>query len=61
MTHNNDAPHLCVQTLAGHVHIIPVEVIEKIISGEMAITDLDDWAIIVRAALAEWLHCRPKG
>jgi len=49
-------PHLCVQTLDGNVHVIPTGVFDKIISGAMNITDMDDWEIITRTAFSEWLR-----
>jgi len=52
----NNKPHLCVPTLDGNVHVIPAEVFDKIVSGEMKITDMDDWEIITRTAFSEWLR-----
>ena len=52
----NKKPHLCVPTLDGNAHVIPAEVFDKIISGEMKITDMDDWEIITRTAFSEWLR-----
>lgn len=52
----NNKPHLCVPTLDGNAHVIPVELFELIISGEMKITDMDDWEIITRTVFAEWLR-----
>lgn len=52
----DNKPHLCVPTLDGNAHVIPTEVFDKIISGEMKITDMDDWEIITRTAFSEWLR-----
>lgn len=52
----NNKPHLCVPTVDGNVHIIPEEVFDKIVSGEMKITDIDDWEIIVRTVFSQWLQ-----
>ena len=52
----NNKPHLCVPTLDGNVHVIPTEVFDKIVSGEMKITDMEDWEIITRTAFSEWLR-----
>jgi len=54
MSDNN--PHLCVPTLDGDVHVIPTEVFDKIIFGEMNITDMDDWEVIARTVFSEWLR-----
>lgn len=51
----DNEPHLCVHTMDGNVHVIPEIVFTKIITGEMKITDMDDWEIIIRAVLSEWL------
>lgn len=40
----------------GNAHVIPVELFELIISGEMKITNMDDWEIITRTAFSEWLR-----
>jgi len=47
--------HLCIPTIDGNVHVIPEEVFTKIISGEMKITEMDDWEPVIRTALKEWL------
>ena len=52
----NNKPHLCVPTLDGNAHVIPAEVFGKIVSGEMKITDMEDWEIITRTAFSEWLR-----
>lgn len=52
----DNKPHLCVPTLDGNAHVIPTEVFDKIISGEMKITDMEDWEIITRTAFSEWLR-----
>lgn len=52
----DNKPHLCVPTLDGNAHVIPTEVFDKIISGEMKITDMDDWEIITRTVFSEWLR-----
>lgn len=56
MTNEDNKPHLCVPTLDGNAHVIPTEVFEKIVSGEMKITDMEDWEIITRTAFSEWLR-----
>ena len=52
----DNKPHLCVPTLDGNAHVIPTAVFTKIILGEMKITDMEDWEIIVRTAFSEWLR-----
>ena len=47
--------HLCIPTIDGNAHVVPEEVFTKIISGEMKITEMDEWEIIIRTALKEWL------
>jgi len=56
MTNEDNKPHLCMPTLDGNAHVIPTEVFEKIVSGEMKITDMEDWEIITRTAFLEWLR-----
>ena len=34
-TNEDNKPHLCVPTLDGNAHVIPAEVFDKIVSGEM--------------------------
>jgi len=55
-TDGSNDPHLCVPTLDGNAHVIPTAVFTKIILGEMKITDMEDWEIIVRTAFSEWLR-----
>ena len=47
--------HLCIPTIDGNAHVVPEEVFTKIISGEMKITEMDDWEPVIRTALKEWL------
>jgi hypothetical protein len=57
MTNDDNKPHLSgVPTLDGNAHVIPIEVFTKIILGEMKITDMEDWEVIVRTAFSEWLR-----
>lgn len=52
-------PHVNVTTTEGNVHVIPVSVIENIIDGDLDITELDDWKLIMKRILNEWLlTCR---
>jgi hypothetical protein len=48
-------PHYIVPTMDGKVHIIPESVISGIITGEFEIQELDDWNIIIRSIIAEWV------
>jgi len=52
----DNKPHLCVPTLDGNAHVIPAEVFDKIVTGEMKITDMEDWEIITRTAFSEWMR-----
>ncbi|HSW63865.1 MAG TPA: hypothetical protein VLH56_11260 [Dissulfurispiraceae bacterium] len=44
-----------VQTSDGNAHVIPSVVFEKIVSGEMKITDLDDYEKIMERIVQEWI------
>jgi hypothetical protein len=35
--------------------VIPISLIKKIIDGDAPVTVLDDWEMIVRTVLSEWL------
>jgi len=57
-----DDDTLCVPTIDGKVHIIPVCVFTNVIFGERKVTDIADWEIIVRTIFKEWLQrLRQKG
>ena len=47
-------PHVMLPTLDGNVHVLPASVIERIISGDIAIEEVDDWREITRSIIAEW-------
>lgn len=49
-------PHLAVPTPDGEVHVIPVSVFYRVLSGELKITDIDDWEPISRVIVREWLR-----
>lgn len=51
----NDDSHLVIPTLDGNVQVVPCEVIQKLIFQEMRFEELEDWEMIVRSILAEWL------
>ena len=53
---DNNAPHFTIATLDGNAHIIPVQFFEDVIEGKRKITDLDDFDIIIRSILKEWLE-----
>jgi len=47
-------PHVCLLTLDGKIHVIPFEVFDRIIIGDLKITAIDDWEMIVRSVFSEW-------
>ncbi len=49
-------PHLVLPTLDGNIHVLPVSVIQDIVSEKMSITDVDDGELIMRSILDEWLN-----
>ena len=52
---NQSEPYICMQTFDNNAHVIPESVFTAIINGEMQITDLEDYEMIVRKILREWL------
>jgi len=48
-------PHIKLE-VDGEIHIIPVLMIEDVISGKLKISDIDDWEIIMRAIVEEWFE-----
>jgi len=49
-------PHLIIQTEDNRYHIIPVSLITDIIKGTRKLTDVDDWELIIKRILEEWLE-----
>ena len=49
-------PHFTLQTLDGNVHVFPRAMIEDVISGKLRIVDIDDYEIILRTILKDWLE-----
>lgn len=49
-------PHLVLSTLDGNAHCMPVSLIEDWITGRQRIVDADDWEIVMRSVLKEWLQ-----
>ena len=48
-------PHLTVVTREG-IHIIPLLVFEKVIRGELNVTDIDGCNAIMARIIEEWLE-----
>lgn len=48
-------PHLTIQGVE-RIHVIPLSCIEKVISGTMNITDIEDYKDMLPAILKEWLE-----
>ncbi len=48
--------HVCIPTIGGDVHVVPTSVIEKVVEGALDITHVDDWKLIIRSVMAEWLR-----
>ena len=51
-----DDRHVNVRTFDGNVHVIPLSVIQRFVRGDMALDDIDDGPLILRAITAEWLR-----
>ena len=47
-------PHVLLPTLDGKAHVLPASVIESLISGDLALDEVDDWREITRAIISEW-------
>lgn len=54
-------PHICLPTLDGNVHVIPEELFQRVILGETAIVEIEDWPIITRTIFSEWLEWLKNG
>lgn len=50
--------HLSIPTLDGNAHVVPVEMIQRVISGQLSLSDCDDSDILIRSILSEWLTDR---
>ena len=51
---NDKRPHYLIVTLSGDRHVIPASTIDKIIMGDMEITDLERYQQIIPAIIAQW-------
>jgi len=51
----NESQWLCIPTLDNNVHVMPVGVIQGLISGEIALSAVDDSELLMRSILREWL------
>jgi len=51
-------PHLVIYT-EDEAIVVPVAVIQKIVDGEMDVTDMDDFQSLIKAILADWLKRLP--
>jgi len=49
-------PRKLIAKLKAENKRLAAEVFDKIVSGEMKITDMEDWEIITRTAFSEWLR-----
>lgn len=51
---NDKRPHYMVVTLSGYAHVIPAHTIDRIIMGDMEITELEKYQQIIPAIIAQW-------
>lgn len=47
-------PHLTINCEDG-VHVIPVALLEDVVSGRAELTEIENWEPILKKVLAEWL------
>lgn len=47
-------PHLTINCEDG-VHVVPVSLLEDVASGQIELTEIENWKPIVKKVLAEWL------
>jgi len=52
---DNYRPHIRITLLDGRQDVFPEEMIESVIDGRLAITDIDEWEILMRSILKDWL------
>jgi hypothetical protein len=50
-----DKPHILMTTDDGNQHVIPRSVFDRIGDGDMEITDIQDYNLIARKRVREWL------
>ena len=48
-------PNITIMTIDGNVHVVPKGFFSDVIDGKTNILDLDDFGIIIRSILKEWL------
>lgn len=48
-------PHISLELIDGHVDVAPVLMYENIIKGTLKITDLDDYEVLMRSIIKDWL------
>ena len=53
---SDQKPHLMIPDIKGNAHVIPISLIEDVISGNICITELEDYQIIIPTILKEWLN-----
>jgi hypothetical protein len=49
-------PHIMIMDIKGNSHVMPISLIEDIISGKRCITDLEDYQYIIPTVLKEWFN-----
>jgi len=53
---DNFRPHIRIALLDGRQDVFPEEMIESVIDGRLSITDIDEWEILMRSILKDWLR-----
>jgi hypothetical protein len=54
-------PHAVIPTPDGNVHVVPCVVLERIAAGDMPLRKLQDWRLIVRGIIGDWLRMQTEG
>ena len=58
---DDQRPHISMLTIDGNAHVIPCALIEKIISGDMLVSECEDFDIVVRSIFKEWYETLKNG
>lgn len=48
-------PHIALLLVTGDATVMPVSLLQKIVSGDISLLDIDDWEIHARSIIAAWL------
>lgn len=58
LSEEDRTPHYVLRTTPRRMEVIPKEMFDRIVSGKLKLTDVEQWQPMIKAIIKEWMEFR---